>query len=87
MPTDKTLSDLEHDAIHLEALIQGLDVLADRAADADGYIRQEGADAALPQDIAGASNCIPALLAVIREKADALNRDIGHLALSTRGAS
>lgn len=77
MSEPKTLSDLEHDAINLQALLGALDLIAWKAGEAsDG---QE-----LPADVRAANNAMPPLLDSIRERADALLNDIGTLAMTSK---
>lgn len=75
MSEPKTLSDLEHDAINLQALLGALDLIAWKAGEPRG-----GFD--VPAEVRVAANAMPPLLDTIRERADALLNDISSLALS-----
>ena len=72
-----TLADLEHDAIRLEAMIQALDVVHERAS-----VASDGAD--LPPDVRDACNAMPVLIESVRQRAEALQHNIGRLALAER---
>ena len=72
-----TLHDLESDAIRLEALIQGLEIVHDRASTAN-----DGAD--LAPEVRDACNAMIPMIEVIRQKAEDLHKGIGTLALAER---
>lgn len=74
------LSELEREMIHLQALIEALDVVTDLAA-----VAGDGVEVAL--DVKRARNSVPAVVEALHVKSEAILQAIGQLALDEREAA
>lgn len=75
-----TLSQIEHDAIRLQAMIEAIDVVHDLAS-----VAGDGVDVA--QDVRRARNSLPALIEAAHAASEAILKDLGQLASDERQAA